>query len=74
MEKYIPNKKYKILSFKDECPIAFKDKLLSLGLLPGNIIKIKRQALFGGPYQISIRNSELSIRVKDLNLINFEEI
>lgn len=74
MITYKSNTKYIIKSFRDECPIAYKNKLLSLGLLPGKVLEIKRKSLFGGPCQVSVRNADISIRVKELNLLELEEI
>ena len=74
MFTYKANKCYKIKEYKPECPTSYKNKLLSLGLLPGNILKIKNKALFGGPCQVSVRNADISIRIKELNLLELEEL
>ncbi|WP_244614612.1 FeoA family protein [Pseudofrancisella aestuarii] len=74
MSVYKSNTKYKIKGYREECPISYKNKLLSLGLLPGKVLEIKRKALFGGPCQVSVRNADISIRIKELNLLELEEI
>jgi ferrous iron transport protein A len=71
---YKPKTKYLIKGYCQKCATAYKNKLLSLGLLPGKIIEIKRKALFGGPCQISVRNADISIRIKELDLLDLEEI
>ena len=71
---YKSKTKYLIRGYCQKCPIAYKNKLLSLGLLPGKILEIKRKALFGGPCQVSVRNADISIRIKELDLLDLEEI
>lgn len=71
---YKTNTKYLIKGYQQECPVAYRNRLLSLGLLPGKTIEIKRKALFGGPCQVSVRNADISIRIKELNLLDLEEI
>lgn len=71
---YKPKTKYLIKTYRQECPTSYKNKLISLGLLPGTMLEIKRKAIFGGPCQVGVRNAEISIRIKDLALLNLEEI
>ncbi|QEO57605.1 FeoA domain-containing protein [Francisella marina] len=74
MSKYKTNTKYLIKGYLQSCPVAYKNRLLSLGLLPGKTLEIKRKAIFGGPCQVSVRNADISIRVKELDLLDLEEI
>lgn len=72
--RYKVNTSYKIINYGTGCPASYKSKLLSLGFLPGKIFEIKRKALFGGPCQIKIRNADISIRIKELDLLSLEEV
>lgn len=74
MSIYKVKTKYIIKGYRQECPVSYRNKLLSLGLLPGNILEIKRKAIFGGPCQISVRNADISMRIKELNLLDLEEV
>ncbi|MCX8958859.1 ferrous iron transporter A [Erwinia psidii] len=64
--QYIPGKDYQILSYSPDVSTAFRQKLLSLGLLPGAFFKVRRTAPLGDPVQIETRRFSLMLRKKDL--------
>lgn len=74
MSKYKTKTQYLIRGYLHNCPVAYRNRLLSLGLLPGKILEIKRKAILGGPCQVSVRNADISIRIKELDLLDLEEI
>ncbi|HEQ1859392.1 ferrous iron transporter A [Providencia alcalifaciens] len=69
----LPQCSYKILGFSPEISPAYRQKLLSLGLLPGSVFKVVRVAPFGDPVQIETHRVSLVLRKKDLALINLDE-
>ncbi|WP_428944838.1 ferrous iron transporter A [Pantoea sp. FN060301] len=68
----IPEQHYKIVRFAPDVSAAFRQKLLSLGLLPGAIFEVKRVAPFGDPVQIDTCRVSLMLRKKDLASLQLE--
>ena len=68
----IPKKCYKIIKFFPEICPTYRQKLLSLGMLPGSSFKVIRSAPFGDPLQIEVRGVSLLLRQKDLYLLSLE--
>jgi ferrous iron transport protein A len=63
---------YKILGFEDDCPIAYRHRLLTLGFIPGATFRVIGNTIFGDPFQIKIKNTTVSIRKKDLTNLKIE--
>lgn len=70
----IPNSKWKITGFSDAISPAYRQKLLSLGMLPGSFFHIVRIAPLGDPIHIETRHVNLVLRKKDLALLTLEAI
>lgn len=68
------NSTWKITGFSSEISPAYRQKLLSLGMLPGSSFNIVRVAPLGDPVHIETRRVSLVLRKKDLGLINVEAI
>lgn len=49
-----------------------KRRLMDMGVIPGEIIKIEKVAPLGDPIEISIKNYSLSIRKKEAMEIDVE--
>ncbi len=64
-----PQCSYKITGFTPEINPAYRQKLLSLGLLPGSVFRVIRVAPLGDPIQIETPRVCLVLRKKDLNFI-----
>lgn len=62
----LPNHRYKIVGFSTEINPAYRQKLLSLGMLPGSFSVI-RIAPLGDPIQIETRRMNLILRKKILH-------
>lgn len=60
---------YKISGYAVEMTPAFRQKMLSLGLLPGTSFQVVRVAPLGDPVQIELRRVQLVLRRKDLSLL-----
>ena len=63
---------WKIISFSPETGPAYRQKLLSLGLLPGSCFQIMHVAPLGDPLYIQGQRVSLVVRKKDLALLNLE--
>lgn len=64
---------YKILGFTPSVSAAYRQKLLSLGMLPGSVFNVVRLAPLGDPVQIETRHVNLVLRKKDLALLQLEK-
>lgn len=65
----LPKHTYKITGFSNEISPAYRQKLLSLGMLPGSQFDVVRVAPLGDPIEIKTRRISLVLRKKDLDLI-----
>ncbi len=54
--------------------INIRQRLLSMGILPGEIIKVEKIAPLGDPIDISVKNYHLSLRKEESDLIIVEKI
>lgn len=70
----LPNSAWKITGFSHEISPAYRQKLLSLGMLPGASFQIVRVAPLGDPIHIETRRVSLVLRKKDLALLNLEAV
>lgn len=68
----IPQRSYKIIGFSPEISPAYRQKLLSLGMLPGSSFNVVRLAPLGDPIQIETRRVSLVVRKKDLDLLTLD--
>ncbi|CBJ79316.1 ferrous iron transporter A [Xenorhabdus bovienii] len=68
----LPNRSYKILGFSAQISPAYRQKLLSLGMLPGSTFQVIRVAPLGDPVQIETRRVNLILRKKDLAFITLD--
>ena len=69
---YTPGSSWKITGFATSISPAYRQKLLSLGMLPGALFNVVRVAPFGDPIHIETRRVNLVLRKKDLALLNVE--
>ncbi|MCS3432844.1 ferrous iron transporter A [Klebsiella sp. BIGb0407] len=72
--KLLPNSAWKITGFSREISPAYRQKLLSLGMLPGSSFQVVRVAPLGDPIHIETRRISLVLRQKDLALLNLEAL
>lgn len=63
----------KILGFSP-CEPHYRQKLLSMGLLPGSVIELTCIAPLGDPLQIVTRGSVLSLRKAEATVLKLEKI
>lgn len=70
--QYTPDTTWKITGFSREISPAYRQKLLSLGMLPGSSFNVVRVAPLGDPIHIETRRVSLVLRQKDLALLEVE--
>lgn len=63
--QYTPDTAWKITGFSREISPAYRQKLLSLGMLPGSSFNVVRVAPLGDPIHIETRRVSLVLRKKD---------
>lgn len=54
--------------------LAYRAKLLSMGLLPGTVFTIIRKAPLGDPIEIQVRGYRLSLRQKEAALLQIKKV
>lgn len=47
------------------CPPTYRQRLLDLGLTPGTIVKVNREAPLGDPIELELKGYFLALRRKD---------
>ncbi|MDU7648698.1 MAG: ferrous iron transport protein B, partial [Klebsiella michiganensis] len=70
--QFTPDSAWKITGFSRDISPAYRQKLLSLGMLPGSSFNVVRVAPLGDPIHIETRRVSLVLRKKDLALIELE--
>jgi len=65
---------YRIVGYQPSVNSTWRQKLLTMGMLPDAVIEIIRVAPLGDPIQISTRRVSLAVRQGDLDAIILEEI
>ncbi|WP_182185748.1 FeoA family protein [Pectinatus frisingensis] len=55
------------IEYLEQSPL--KERLMSMGLVPGTVIKVLRSAPLGDPMAISVRSYNLSLRLNDAEKI-----
>jgi len=72
--RFTPDSTWKITGFAREISPAYRQKLLSLGMLPGSSFNVIRVAPLGDPIHIETRRVNLVLRKKDLALLEVESV
>nr|WP_318383375.1 ferrous iron transporter A [uncultured Enterobacter sp.] len=71
---FTPDSSWKITGFSSDISPAYRQKLLSLGMLPGSAFSVIRIAPLGDPIHIETRRVSLVLRKKDLALLEVEAV
>lgn len=72
--QFTPDSTWKITGFAREISPAYRQKLLSLGMLPGSSFNVVRIAPLGDPIHIETRRVNLVLRKQDLALLEVESV
>ena len=64
--QFTPDSAWKITGFSRDISPAYRQKLLSLGMLPGSSFNVVRVAPLGDPVHIETRRVSLVLRNRDL--------
>ncbi len=70
----LPQHAYKVTGFSSSISPAYRQKLLSLGILPGSLLRVIRVAPLGDPVQIETRRTSLVLRKKDIDLMLLDAV
>ncbi|ORM81414.1 iron transporter [Pantoea deleyi] len=65
---------YRVLGYRPSVNSAWRQKLLTMGILPGATIDVIRVAPLGDPVQIRTRRVSLAVRQRDLADILLQEV
>ena len=60
--------------FSDSCPVTFKDKIISMGIIDGQEMIVTSKSIFGGPIAFDTKCGMISLRKKDLKFLKLEKI
>ena len=72
--QYTPDTAWKITGFSREISPAYRQKLLSLGMLPGSSFNVVRVASLCDATHTETRRVSLVLRKKDLALLEVEAV
>ena len=72
--QFSPDSAWKITGFSREISPAWRQKLLSLGMLPGSSFNVVRVAPLGDPIHIETRRVNVVLRKKDLAFLELEAV
>jgi ferrous iron transport protein A len=67
-------KSYRVGGLSAKAGPRFRQKLVSMGVLPGVVLTVLRQAPFGGPLHCRLNATELCLRKKELHLLILDEV
>lgn len=67
-----PGQMAKVVKLHHGNDVAYRRRLLSMGLIPGTTFTVVRKAPLGDPIQIEVRNYCLSLRQHEAALIEIE--
>lgn len=65
---------YRVLGYRPSVNSAWRQKLLTMGILPGATLDVIRVAPLGDPVQIRTRRVSLAVRQRDLADILLQEV
>lgn len=68
-----PNTKFIIEGYHDNNP-TFRQKLISLGFVPGVTFSVVRQAPLGDPVEINILGTHVALREKDAKMLSLRKL
>ena len=72
--RLLPHHYYKITGYARGISPAYRQKILSLGMLPGSSFQVIRVAPLGDPIQIETRRMQLALRRKDLSQLMLDNM
>lgn len=71
---YNKNDKFIVRCFHTNCPTAFKDKIIAMGVIEGQQMIVTNKSIFGGPIAFETNCGSFSLRKKDLEFLKLEKI
>lgn len=64
----------KIVRYLPDCSKSYRHRLMSMGLLPNAEFLVIRVAPLGDPIEIKVKNTCLTLRRKELDMLSLEVI
>jgi ferrous iron transport protein A len=64
----------RITSFDPLGDLAYRSRLLAMGLTPGTVFQVSRMAPLGDPIEIILRGYALSLRKAEAQILNIEMV
>lgn len=74
MDKIKVGQQYQVKRLSQIRDKNYRNKLLSMGLMPGAIFSIVRVAPFGDPVELRVNDFSLSLRLKELLQFELEAV
>jgi ferrous iron transport protein A len=71
---YKKNDKFIVKGFHENCPVAFKDKIIAMGVIEGQQMTVTNKSILGGPIAFETNCGSFSLRKKDLEFLKLEKI
>ncbi|QIV96332.1 ferrous iron transport protein A [Allofrancisella inopinata] len=68
------NDKLIVCGFSDDCPKAFRDKIIAMGVIEGQQMKVINKSILGGPIAFETSCGTFSLRKKDLEFLKLEKL
>lgn len=69
-----PNEKAVVSGFSIGCTPVYRQRLLTMGLLPNTVVELLRVAPLGDPIELMVRQSRLILRKNEASSILVERL
>ena len=66
--------KAKILGFSSDCDYQYRQRLLSMGVVPNTVVELLRVAPLGDPMAFSVRGTRLILRRSEADRVSIEAL
>ncbi|MCL9781851.1 FeoA domain-containing protein [Vibrio sp. S4M6] len=70
MSSLQPGQCYVVDKYSKEMSLDFRQRLMAMGMIPGSTFQVVRSAPLGDPIEIEVKGFLLSLRKKELSLLN----
>jgi len=74
MAKLKPGQHYRLIGFKPQCGGHYRHKLLAMGFVPGTQFTALRVAPLGDPIELRIKGFFVSLRQREIDLMELETV
>ena len=74
LSKLQPNEKAVVSGFSLGCTSGYRQRLMTMGLLPNTVVELLRVAPLGDPIELTVRQSRLILRKNEASSILVERL